>query len=544
LRGRRADASVSIDLALWGAARSTATFGDAPLAGLRHASRRGSADIATLQGGRLDNRWNLPRTAAGKPFDFDGTIEALSLIAEADSLRRAACAASRTEEADGVEGYVLENLYLHVRPMRRVAFVGSGDALGSLAAGQARLIFDVRFAQPILPDPYAANWSVSHLDVRMAGSALHVGMLWADGGTPALRPRLRQPVTFPVQPQRDDPRGDLARDLFYRHLEADRAHLGLLDLSGRDHQFGVALEALPEAPLVIDDANRLAWPLRRVRLLMQPQVHWEPVQVLANPDAKTFHDEMVESKTHGGPSLVGANTVKLVPVLPGQVGVEIATVANGQHRAGALFGLPFGLHAFARMDPVFERPLVQPEVLASLREPVFFNDHPDEVFAAAKQLRLIATGARFPDGAADPSRSMLGVLSQTRNLVPRPPPSNNLTSVLHEDVGPVVNATFANVLPLHQADLSGYGLSTFSRWRRRLPPPPAKEGTGVTQLRFDVLIGRTSYEVIELQSRLWCPQCRMVRTVILERRNSGQVQRLRQWLGFDRRRRLQALRAD
>ena len=114
-------------------------------------------------------------------------------------------------------------------------------------------------------------------------------------------------------------------------------------------------------------------------------------------------------------------------------------------------------------------------------------------------------------------------MTQTPNL--RLPNANGLMSVLSNEVAGVVDATFANRVPLHRADLSGYGLSTFSRWRRELPPPPAKEGTGVTQVRFDVLVGRTSYEVIELQSRLWTPQCRMVRTIILERRNSGEVTR-------------------
>jgi hypothetical protein len=100
---------------------------------------------------------------------------------------------------------------------------------------------------------------------------------------------------------------------------------------------------------VIDADNRLVWPLRNVRLMMQPQVHWEPVHVLAN-DKVLAKDEVVFSTSHGGPTLVGATSVKLVPVLPGLVGDEIVAVANGQRRAAALFGLPFGMHAFAHME--------------------------------------------------------------------------------------------------------------------------------------------------------------------------------------------------
>ena len=50
-------------------------------------------------------------------------------------------------------------------------------------------------------------------------------------------------------------------------------------------------------------------------------------------------------------------------------------------------------------------------------------------------------------------------------------------------------------LPLHQVDLSGYGLSTFSDWRRDVP-------VGVTQVRFDVMNGRTSLEVIQVRTIL------------------------------------------
>jgi hypothetical protein len=256
------------------------------------------------------------------------------------------------------------------------------------------------------------------------------------------------------------------------------------------------------------------------RLLMQPQVHWEPVQIVADEKTATKFDDVVVSTDHGGPTLVGAASVKLVPALPGRIGDEIASVANGQRRVAALFGLPFGLHARALMEQRFEQAIGQPDVLALLHQPDF-AERPDEVFEAARQLRLIATGAN-QGGASDPARRMPGTITQTANLRVN---ANGLASVLNPEVALVLDASFDQSVPLHRADLSGYGLSTFSRWRRALPAPPAKEGTGVTQVRFEVLVGRTSYEVIELQSRLWAPQCRMVRTIILDRRNSGRVTR-------------------
>jgi hypothetical protein len=516
---RRSETNVSIDVSLWDPSSSRLHSGAQRIAGMRFASRRGGADLVGLDGGRLHTRWNLPLAASNRPFDFDGTGAVMTLIAESAGLHRTAASASRDPDADAVEGYALENLYLHLRPARRMAFVGSGAAPATLAEGRARLLFDVRFAQPMLPDPYANNWNVEHLDVRIAASALGADVAWSAGVEPTVHPRLRDAISFPQQPP-DAAGDDAARKRFRGVLDAEPRHLALLDLSGRDQQFGLAIESVPETPLVIDADNRLVWPLRNVRLLMQPQVHWEPVHILAN-DKVLAKDEVVFSKSHGGPTLVGAASVKLVPVLPGLVGDEIAAVANGQRRAAALFGLPFGMHAFALMEQRFEQPLGPPPIVALLHQPGFI-DRLGDAFESARQLRLIATGAGLPEGVANSSRTMPGLMTQTPNLRPN---ANSLISVLSNEVAGVVDATFENRVPLHHADLSGYGLSTFSRWRRELPAPPAKEGTGVTQVRFDVLVGRTSYEVVELQSRLWTPQCRMVRTIILERRNSGEVTR-------------------
>ena len=126
-----------------------------------------------------------------------------------------------------------------------MAFVGSGAAPATLAEGRARLVFDVRFAQPMLPDPYANNWSVDHLDVRMAASALRADVAWSAGVEPTVHPRLRDAVSFPQQPP-DAARDDAARNRFRGVLDAERTHLALLDLSGRDQQFGIAIESVPD----------------------------------------------------------------------------------------------------------------------------------------------------------------------------------------------------------------------------------------------------------------------------------------------------------
>ena len=279
----------------------------------------------------------------------------------------------------------------------------------------------------------------------------------------------------------------------------------------------VALESLSDQQLTIDAANRLNVELRNVRLLMQPQVHWEPVQVI---DKDGQPGAVLRSQTQGGHSLVGALTVTLVPVLPSAVGRAIIDVANGQRPAAALFSLPFGLRAFVHMDASRRLPLARPPVSLRLHEPQF-----DAGMTGAQQLRLRARGRTLPRGslalgAQDPSRNMPGALHQTTNLdVGGGPPA----SVLPAEIAEMLN--FDTFVPLHGADLSGYGLSCFSRWRRDAPAP-AVATFGVTKVQLDVLSGRTSYEVIEVRSVLAPCQCQVVRTIVFERRNSGRVQRM------------------
>lgn len=528
MKGRRAGASVAADVVLWGAARSDLRFGAEQLGGLRHASRRGGADIAALHGGQVGNRWDLPRAASGKPFAFAGVADSLSLIAEADGLRRIACAASLAEaDRQSVQGFVLENLYLHVHPARRMAFVGSGSTALHAQEGAARLLFDVRLAQPMLPDPYATNWSVGHLDVQLAESAFSAVLRWVPDAAPALQARLEPQalLSFPDAAPADEP--ERLRVPFDTHLGARPTRLALLDLSSRDHHFGVALEPLSDPAPQIDGDNRLAVQLGHVRLLMQPQVHWEPVEVIPNPAANAKHSEQVISRSPGGSSLVGARSVSLVPVLPGRVGARVIEAAQGSTPAAALFALPFGLRAFVRLERLQLR--TRPTGMQTqLHRPVF-NAPAGGDFSAAMQLRLIAVAraVEVPPRpiAAQPAseRGMPGAMLQTDNLAPNPPPTNGLANVLTSAIASMVNVTFQGKVPLHQADLSGYGLSTFSRWRR--DPTGTIDVAGVSQVRFDVMMGRTAYEVIEVRSRMMFAQCRVVRTIVMERRNSGRVQR-------------------
>ena len=512
LNSRRAEASARTTVALWGDARSDLDF-VGTLQSLRFASRRDGADIMSWSGGRLRTRWDLPRDASGAPFACDATLSAFSSIAEADGLRRIAVVAAQPapDTPVALQGLALENLYLSVSPVRHLAVAGSGAAQGILSAGTARLLFDVTLGEPMLPDPYVANW-LQQDAAQPTQDALSVSLRWQAAASPALQCALIQRIRFPEPRDLATESDPLLGERFRAQLQAQPEFLNLLDLSTQDHHFGVALESLSEQRPTIDAANRLSVELRNVRLLMQPQVHWEPVQVIGEDK---LPGAVLNSQTQGGHSLVGAQSVKLVPVLPGVVGREIVAVANGRRPAAALFSLPFGLRAFVHMDARRLLPNVRPPVALLLHQPQF-----DGGLAGAQQLRLLAQGRALPRGVPDPARGMPGAMHQTKNLdVGGGPPASALPS----DIADMLK--FDTFVPLHSADLSGYGLSCFSRWRRDAPAPTVAT-FGVTKVQLDVLSGRTAYEVIEVRSVLAPCQCQVVRTIVFERRNSGRIQRL------------------
>ncbi len=497
---RAGEAAARLNLSHWPPAQSRADLAG-EVRSLRLASVRDGADLVSLAGGRLRTRWDLPRAADGDPLGFDGRLARVAIARELDGLWRTFLRAA-DEPLPSARGLALENLYLLARPPRAVTAAGSGPAAGETTEGRARLVFDVEAGEPMLPDPYAASWTLP-AEPRLVEAALSIVLRWAAGAPPELRAQLERDISFP------EPR-DLSPDahreiegLFREHLAAQPESLSLLDLSSHEDHYGVALETLSDARARLDGDNRLAVALSDVRLLMQPQVHWEPVEALS-----PVGTVRLLSETHGGRTLVGVNSVKLAPVLPRAIGDEI--LAARRDRRAALFSLPFGVRAFVAITSRRQRGVVRPPVAASAHEPAF----PDDL-TAARQIRLEA--GRRPLGAGDdPARTMPGRARQTANLLPNAAGLDNVLA----DMRAAFN-DFPDGVPLHAADLSGYGLSAFSDWH--LPGDP--DTVGMTQARFDVLIGRTAYEMIQFRSILAPCQARIVRTFIMERRNSGRVTR-------------------
>ncbi|MEO8597096.1 MAG: hypothetical protein ABI759_27505 [Candidatus Solibacter sp.] len=501
------------DLELWQTSVSELRFAEKPITLLNFRSERGGLDTAAVVGGSCVNKWDLPRQADGPPFAYATPIDVFGFISTSSTFLVHVRASAPAPALTQLAGFALENLYLLVRSPRRLALLAMFDTAPALPSGKAVMYFDVSSAIPTLPDPYAANLETPEFD-GVVERALRVDLPWADANSPALSAHLERRVTFPEPrfQRLDDPDEGIVYEAFRGHLKSNNEFLYLLDLSSREHLFGVALESPSDNdPKIID--NRLSLGLNKTRLLMQPQVLWEPVRVVANPNQNIVVnvDGVAASQSNGGPTLIGANDVKLVPILPAALSDEILAAIRSEHPAAALFSLPFGLRAMARLN---QRKINIPEDDGSFRTFTLFNEPAFGEFTSARQVRLFGAGGKL--GTNFPSSAMPGMMRQLANLAQNP---TALTSVMG-DLRDALNDAFRTLVPLQYVDLSGYGLSTFSEW---LDP---REEASFSKVEFRVLNGRTAYEVIQFRSILYECGARTVRTIILERHNSGKVFRM------------------
>ena len=98
----------------------------------------------------------------------------------------------------------------------------------------------------MLPDPYAASWSLEDQPQRLE-AALAITLDWRAGAAPQLQARLDEPIQLP-RPQpfsRGEAIGELGGELagqFIQHLGgAVDQDIGLLDLSTGEDHLGVAV---------------------------------------------------------------------------------------------------------------------------------------------------------------------------------------------------------------------------------------------------------------------------------------------------------------
>ena len=187
---------------------------------------------------------------------------------------------------------------------------------------------------------------------------------------------------------------------------------------------------------------------------------------------------------------------------------------------GARFTLPFGIEAAARLT-------AKPEGDTD-RWQTFDLVRPKSATAQfVGGYQLAVTAQSLVTGPTEMSPSLPGAAWQTRNGVDPVTGAPNGFSVLRGDIVNEGVEKFFNDemkpgslnarVPVVRVDFAGYGASTFSKWLN----PNAL--ASVSQVRFDVFVGRTAYEVVQVASVLYPFAAPLVRTITFERRKNALV---------------------
>ncbi|HCG02009.1 MAG TPA: hypothetical protein DEV93_15880 [Chloroflexi bacterium] len=461
--------------------------------------------------------------------------------------------------------------------------IGAWQAPDELRSGFLALVWPMSLFMPTLPDPYVTNYipALRERRVAAAGGRLPVSLVsivqWSDPATAVLRLLLVPegpssegflalsgvPSQSPEQAAAPTPMGqaktllhslaavrvnaiaetqqeDAANEaklhgLFQDSLKVGPEQIVLLDVSTNADLFGVGIgiadrrrhqQSGAQLPFSVEGMD-LVTNAFNTRIYTLPQIQWEPVQTVQNPDVQPYpFPSPVTSETTGDPTLIGTDAYKLVPIAPLQVVEAFLSEYNdaaASARLGALFSLPFGMKAAAllqRPHNVFQR-----GAIVRYNRPEFTTPQ----VTGGLQVSIIAGSSLF--GLQSESPHFSGATIQTRNLI------ELLTGAIPVDadgkplsvLGPVVDTIFNNEfkpagnnprVPLERLDISGYGASIFSDW---LNPDAAIAAT--SQTKFDVVIGRTSHEIVQVKSILYPWAVPVVRTITIQRTSGGGVTR-------------------
>jgi hypothetical protein len=481
--------------------------------------------------GAIAGRFSHLYTADGAPIEVRQGAATLEVIEDAMGRRLHLEAGTANDVANGRMALAVSNALLTTTGVQRVSISGKPDARGSIPEGQTELIYGVYELLPTLPDPYASNMDSGAGDA--VTGHLRVLISWATDGEPELAlslpveqldgaPQVHTPE--PIERSSSDPRDGLW-GIFHDHVQTEDARFRqisrkLLDVSGNADQLGVAFSYEPRAgrdlaPTIQFDGADIHTHGYSVHVFALPQVQWEPVRTVASDNVAAFGD--LYSPSDGPRAQVGFDSVQLVPVQPARAArllIGEQQITGG--RAAVRFTLPFGIEAVARFGALGAGDWAIPPAIRVQ----------EAQFAAYKgALQLVMTAGSLPplpgQPLAPPPPYIPGTVFQNKNLLDATAQATGygmlrpLEEEFNNTFGP--NAGWPGI-PVSRVDLSGYGESCFSLWSDEETPPP-----NVSQVRFDVINGRTALEVVQFKVELWPCRAILVRTMTMERRSSATV---------------------
>lgn len=256
---------------------------------------------------------------------------------------------------------------------------------------------------------------------------------------------------------------------------------------------------------------------RFVRAFTVPQISWDPILNLTAPQrAGDPPQSMLLFPNDGGPTRLLSDDTAVVPIAPIPVSTHLVDEFASRKFGftGALFTLPYGLVSFAE----FSR---ENQFDPALGGSKLTLNRPD--FEAGRLVGGIQLRADAPQQHGQ-SPTFRGCTVQLPNLHQADGLPTG-TGTLGASVSTIFNEEFFSDgatpvrqlgVPLTRIDFSGYGASLFSHWES-----PNASIASTSQARFDVFVGRTAHEVIQVRTLLYPWGVHVVRTITLFRASSG-----------------------
>jgi hypothetical protein len=273
-------------------------------------------------------------------------------------------------------------------------------------------------------------------------------------------------------------------------------------------------------PFMVQDMSVMAKGIN-VRAFTLPLVAWEPVfNLTLSSDTRDPDIFFNYYPNDGGPSRLFNQSPKPVALAPIPVTDFLLSEFKETPKSATIgtFTLPFGMRAIAGFSLS----------AAQTIKPSFTSNRPNfNKWKGGLQFSIIAGnhGKNPPgDPAMNDSPMLEGYTLQLNNILKMDGTANG-TSTLAFQPTFIFNNEFFNLskergVPVSRMDISGYGANMFSNWLS-----PSAVFAATSQARFDVMLGRTAHEVVQVKSILYPWGIRVVRTITLQRESSGYVYR-------------------
>lgn len=276
---------------------------------------------------------------------------------------------------------------------------------------------------------------------------------------------------------------------------------------------------------------------RNLRAITLPQISWEPISNIplevegpvAFDDLITVFPGLMVYKNDGIPTRIGSESPYPVPIAPLPVTRHFVKEFNDNvtpRQLQSIFTLPFAMIAQADFDrDLYGDPKDNARI--SLNRPYF------DKLRGGLQIKSLAPQA--PTNQQSPAFTgwTLQLDENTTGVLFGVPITGLLRwfllgfpltgSTLGKTVKKIFNQEFTATgnkpkVPVERMEFSGYGASMFSNWL-----DSGAAIAEVSQTLFDVLVGRTAHEVVQVRSILYPWGVHVVRTITLMRSANGYV---------------------